>query len=288
MKRGRLTGSRTLRSSDQGAAVGMLWEVRSIFRPRRQLVPNLVSCLGLFLLITGILLLASGCAPPRSSRQEPQPRDGIAQYRHVAVDARKAMRAALKSLSSVSAQSSRCSPRVLKAFSASMQRLQVDSMSLRARVRAMQARGDAYIEQWEQHQARVDDPEVRTLAQRRRPLYEQSFRRIKLLSQEAREAFGPCVSSLRELRNALENDPASLSTPATQARMTAARQHGEHVELEAGLGILQEAYANYQQDLGLGRRPSVALRDMCQVLRRGADVWLEEFNQVCARLRVGR
>ncbi len=68
------------------------------------------------------------------------------------------------------------------------------------------------------------------------------------------------------------------------------KMHGadELAELEAGLGILQEAYANYQQDLGLGRRPSVALRDMCQVLRRGADVWLQEFNQVCARLRVGR
>jgi hypothetical protein len=62
----------------------------------------------------------------------------------------------------------------------------------------------------------------------------------------------------------------------------------EVAELAAGLDILQEAFANYEGDVASGRSSAVALRDMCQVLARGADVWLQQFNQDCARLRVGR
>lgn len=67
-----------------------------------------------------------------------------------------------------------------------------------------------------------------------------------------------------------------------------ARGANELAELAAGLDILQEAFANYQQDTNSGRSPAQALRDMCQVLGRAADVWLEEFNRDCARLRLGR
>ncbi len=62
----------------------------------------------------------------------------------------------------------------------------------------------------------------------------------------------------------------------------------ELAELSAGIDILQEALANYEQDLNSGRAPSQALRDMCQVMSKAADLWLREFNQACTRLRVGR
>jgi hypothetical protein len=62
----------------------------------------------------------------------------------------------------------------------------------------------------------------------------------------------------------------------------------ELAELAAGLDILQEAFPNYQEDIRSGRPPGQALRDMCEVLRKGADVWVEEFNRDCARLRIGR
>jgi len=61
----------------------------------------------------------------------------------------------------------------------------------------------------------------------------------------------------------------------------------DFAELDAGLDILQEAFANYQDDVGAGRSPNWALRNMCQVLSQAAGVWLQEFNQDCNRLRVG-
>jgi len=61
----------------------------------------------------------------------------------------------------------------------------------------------------------------------------------------------------------------------------------ELAELSSGLNILQEAFTNYQDDLASGRAAGLALRDMCQVLNQAAGIWLQEFKQDCARLRVG-
>jgi hypothetical protein len=68
------------------------------------------------------------------------------------------------------------------------------------------------------------------------------------------------------------------------------QQYGanEIAELSAGLDILQESFGNYQEDLAAGRSPGLAIRDLCEVLRRAADVWLDEFNRDCVRLRIGR
>jgi hypothetical protein len=58
-------------------------------------------------------------------------------------------------------------------------------------------------------------------------------------------------------------------------------------ELDGGLDILQEAFDNYQTDIAAGRPAGAALRDMCQVLRDGSRLWLDELNKTCSRLRVG-
>ncbi len=180
-----------------------------------------------------------GCAAKPATTHDPRPGSGIAEYRHVVTDARQAMHAALKSLATVSAQSNSCPPKILGLFSAQMQRLQVESIQLRARAQAIQARGDAYFEHWQEHLARLKDPRTRAGVEMRRPEFEQHFRRIKLLTAEVRQAFDPFQSTLRTIRNRLESDPASLSAGATQNLIVAANENGRAVE--AGLaGIIAE------------------------------------------------
>lgn len=62
----------------------------------------------------------------------------------------------------------------------------------------------------------------------------------------------------------------------------------ELAELAAGLDIIQEAFSNFEQDRAAGRSEGVALRELCDVIAKAADVWLREFNQDCVRLRVSR
>ncbi len=186
----------------------------------------------------GELLLSSliglglilGCASTRDQTNAPRPRDGIAEYRQITVAAAKAMRQALTALAVVRAESNACSPEVLKAFSSQMQKLQVDSIQLRARARAMQQRGEAYFERWHEHLAQIKDPEIRAVAEMRRPELQESFRRIKLLSHEAREAFEPFQADLRKVRNALESNPAKVSAPSIREQISSATEYGKHVE----------------------------------------------------------
>jgi hypothetical protein len=144
------------------------------------------------------------------------------------------MRAALASLANVSAQSNQCPPEVLSACSTEMQRLQVESMPLRVRAQAMQARGEAYFERWHEHLAQVKDPEVRALAEQNRPALEERFRKIKAITQDAREALGPFQANLRKVRNALESDPASIGASSTREWMATAKAEGERVERYLG------------------------------------------------------
>jgi len=58
----------------------------------------------------------------------------------------------------------------------------------------------------------------------------------------------------------------------------------ELAELEAGLDIIQEAFFDYQQDVGSGRLANVALRSLSQVLDQAAGVWLEELDRVARQL----
>jgi hypothetical protein len=178
----------------------------------------------------GFFLIGEGCASTNTQASGPRPRDGIAEYRQVAVEAKKVMQGSLNSLAAVSAQSNRCAPDVLAAFSAATQRLQVESIPLRERAQAMQARGDAYFDQWEKRVAQVKDPAVRAAAEREHPRLEESFHQIKTISQEAREAFGPFQASLRKVRNALETDPANVSANPTRDQIASAKQSGEHVQ----------------------------------------------------------
>ncbi|HVM49482.1 MAG TPA: hypothetical protein VMU04_15745 [Candidatus Acidoferrum sp.] len=61
----------------------------------------------------------------------------------------------------------------------------------------------------------------------------------------------------------------------------------ELAELDAGLGILSEAFGNFQQEVAEGQSSTSAFNEMCQVLYQASGVWLQEFNSVCSRLRVG-
>lgn len=58
-------------------------------------------------------------------------------------------------------------------------------------------------------------------------------------------------------------------------------------ELDSGLDIIQEAFADYQAAVANGQSDSSAFANMSQVLNEGMGVWLQEFKQDCRQLRVG-
>jgi hypothetical protein len=176
------------------------------------------------------VLLMAGCASKTAVQDVRPPGSGIAEYRQIASSAQVAVQAALKALVRVKVQTNGCSPQALAALSNQVHRLQVDSLKVRARSQALLVRGDAYFDQWHEQMARIPDSELRSLAETRKPQLQESFRKIKSLSQEGRAAFDPFLSELRQIRNLLEKDVGSVGIDNTQDRIRQAADNGNHVE----------------------------------------------------------
>ncbi len=189
--------------------------------------------------VAAVVIVGTGCASQSTRPEVPRPGAGIAEYRQIALGAEKQVQAMLLRLGAVGAQSNECSSNVLAAFSAQVGRLQVDSVQVRARAQALQARGDAYFDQWHENMALVEDRKLRALAETRRPLLQQSFAKIKRLSMEGRGSFDPFLFELRQIRNALEKDPAGVQTAQLQELIDQARGNGDRVEA-ALVGIIRE------------------------------------------------
>jgi hypothetical protein len=58
-------------------------------------------------------------------------------------------------------------------------------------------------------------------------------------------------------------------------------------ELDSGLDIIQEAFADYQNAVANGQSNSSAFANMSQVLNEAMGVWVQEFKQDCRQMQVG-
>ena len=180
-----------------------------------------------------------GCATKESAPPAPRPGSGVAEYRELTSEAAKAVRAALAALDKVSVASNPCPPKLVAAYAGEVQRLHIDSLRIRARGQAIQARGDAYFADWTDTMARIEDPQIRERAERFRPELQECFSRIKLVSQQAGAAFKPFMSGLRMLRVQLDKPPSPAADETMKDLFRTTREHGGEV-LQALSGIDNE------------------------------------------------
>jgi len=159
---------------------------------------------------------------------------GIVEYRQSTAQALTGVQDALKSLDQVNARTPPSS-RVVSTYSRDVQKLEVDSIKVRARSRAILARGDAYFADWSNSIATIKNPKIRELADRSHAELEQSFSKIKLHSEQAGAAFKPFLAGLRELRVKLETDPAGVGAGPARDLIIKTRENGQQVvrELDA-------------------------------------------------------
>jgi len=109
---------------------------------------------------------------------------------------------------------------------------------IRARFQAMQARGDAYFENWQQRMAEVSDPDFRARAEQHRAQLQERFGTIKQRSSQAREAFGSFLADLRKLRSTLEAHPQIVEAETTKQLVQETSRNG--LAVEQGLDAMEE------------------------------------------------
>jgi len=191
-------------------------------------------------LLAAVLAMAlAGCATKDSTSRTLKPGNGIVEYHQVTTNAIKAVRSALSSLHSTSGYTNGVPTKVRSAFIKEVERLEVDSIQVRARSQAILDRGDAYFKNWHENLAHIEDPKIRDLAIEHRSELESSFGTIKATSQRARQSFQPFLDGLRKLRTIVENDPRGMADDKGRDLTRATEEHGRQVEQELS-GIRDE------------------------------------------------
>ena len=208
-------------------------------RPMRLALP----CLAAALVASALIATLPGCAT-RSAESHPH-KNYILEYRQMTADAAAAIRTTLQALDAVMASTNTPPQPAAERFADQVNRLEVDSIKVRARSQAMLARGDAYFEQWHHHLAHIQDPEIRAMAEQRHPQLQESFTRVKQLSAQTRDHFQPLKSDLRKIRGLLEADPNAATNPANNDLLQTTRREGSLVDqdLAALLDELDKAEA---------------------------------------------
>jgi hypothetical protein len=120
-----------------------------------------------------------------------------------------------------------------------------------------------------------------------------------------RSALGAVRSQVNWLQNATRTAPADtqgygqlwqqfqalreayIGLTATLNSQQLDKGANDFAELNAGLGIIQEAFTNYQEAITAGQTATSAFRDMCEILREASRIWLQELNNRCTKLKVG-
>src|SRR5262249_31408889 len=118
---------------------------------------------------------------------------------------------------------------LVDAFSTQLQKMQVASIRIRARARAIQTRGDAFFQDWHDSLSRINDAQLRDRAQRFKPELQRSFTGLKLASKQAGDAYKNFSSGLFALQYGLETDPKKVQLTETQQLIQATRNHGQQV-----------------------------------------------------------
>jgi hypothetical protein len=181
-------------------------------------------------LLGALVLCLVGCAAQKPTNKLPRPGTGLAEYTQLVNGSQQGVKASMRALDAVDAQTPRCSPAVVSAFSTVVDRLAVESIKVRARSQVIQARGDAYFENWQANMDSMSDPKVRMQAELHRSELQQSFARIKSISQDIRSAFQGYLAGLRSLRSELENEGGVLAKDSIKQLIATTRQSGLRVE----------------------------------------------------------
>ncbi len=153
----------------------------------------------------------------------------IDEYRELTKEGHAGVQAAVRSLDEIATHPSNASSKRLANYERDVQSLQVKSIRLRERARAIEARGDAYFASWSETLANLENRHVREAASRSRPELEASFARLKAASQRAGAAFRPFFASLKKLRVELEIKPGGLDSVEDRELIREASENGREV-----------------------------------------------------------
>ena len=179
----------------------------------------------LLLTLSLAMLLAAGCSTPGTGSNAARPGDGIREYHRLVTDLRKVVTGCVESAEALTKAPEAKAAAAHARFDESAHRLEVASISARARVEAMEKRGEAYFEEWAEEDSRSGGANSERLAKLR-----QHFDGILSDTRQVRQEFRPFIDGLRGVRAKLGQSPTAASIENERPALWENATKGHQVE----------------------------------------------------------
>jgi len=180
------------------------------------------------------VLFAAGCTTSKSSAVTTRPGDGLREYQRLVRDLRKDVRRTRQTLEALAPVSQKNSGAAYARFDGALHRLEVDSITARARVDAMEKRGEAYFKEWAEEISGPANEVAHRVAQERFAALHGHFEAILKDTELVRQAFRPFLEGLRESRTKLGQKPVfaaiEMAKPDFAQLASAGRQAEESLD----------------------------------------------------------
>jgi hypothetical protein len=177
---------------------------------------------------------AAGCTTSKSSTVPARPGDGLREYQRLVRNLHQDVRRTSQPLTALAAASPKNPGAAYARFDGSLQRLEVDSITARARVDAMEKRGEAYFKEWAEEISGPASEATHRPAQERFAELHAHFEAILKDTGRVRQAFGPFLEGARGLRTKLGPKPTlggiELARPDFAQLASAGRQAEESLD----------------------------------------------------------
>lgn len=182
--------------------------------------------LGAILLAAG----AAGCATTALERKAAAS-DSMVGLRDSMVEARSQIEETLVSLNALMTAPSADLQLAYEEFATNTEQIAAQATMMDAQSVRLRQLSDEWLQSWEQSQAKVKDPELRILSERRRAEALGRIQSIERSLAEARESFEPFVTSLEDVQMVVRNDltTSGVDAVAETAAVQEADQSGKSV-----------------------------------------------------------
>jgi septal ring factor EnvC (AmiA/AmiB activator) len=139
----------------------------------------------------------------------------------------------------------------LDKFAAELAKMEEQARIARERVIAMQGKGQAYFQSWEDQVTSIANPNIRDQAQKRYTKRVKSYNQIIKAMTAARDQLLPFMSNLNDTKKLLDSELSRESVKSAKNLIKNANRHGEDVvkslkDVEAELDRVSAELAKYK------------------------------------------
>lgn len=154
----------------------------------------------------------------------------IAEFRDEILKVKKEVDATVAALDKVIATATVDPRKAFKEFDKAVPRLDDAAQKAKKRAEDMREKGQAYFKTWEEELAKVNDPDIRKLAEERRAKLQASFGSIKTFMEPARDQFNAWLAHLKDLQKYLANDLTIAGIDAAKDLIGKGKSEGRAVQ----------------------------------------------------------